>query len=143
LGEVLSSICRGCKGKWFTDKPEDAKKISKNGTGGPSPASRDGCGEGVLKGVAALHPERIVYVSCNPVTQARDVRRLSDFGYTLRRLQPLDMFPQTAHIEVVALLTWNAEGSEQNAKGDGKGPERCGGPSLPPHDFVPEDCTRG
>ncbi len=66
---------------------------------------RDGCGEEVLKGVAALHPERIVYVSCNPATQARDIRRLSDYGYVLRRLQPLDMFPQTSHIEVIALLT--------------------------------------
>jgi 23S rRNA (uracil1939-C5)-methyltransferase len=66
---------------------------------------RDGCGDGVLEGLAALHPERIVYVSCNPATQARDVRSLSDLGYTLNRLQPLDMFPQTAHIEAVALLT--------------------------------------
>jgi 23S rRNA (uracil1939-C5)-methyltransferase len=66
---------------------------------------RDGCGDGVLDALAALHPERIVYVSCNPATQARDCRRLSEHGYTLRRLQPLDMFPQTAHIEAVALLT--------------------------------------
>ncbi|MHB9099764.1 MAG: class I SAM-dependent RNA methyltransferase [Syntrophales bacterium] len=65
---------------------------------------RDGCGGGTLECVAALLPERIVYVSCNPATQARDVRQLSACGYTLRRLQPLDMFPQTAHIEVVALL---------------------------------------
>ena len=74
---------------------------------------RDGCGDGVLEGVAALHPERIVYVSCNPATLARDVRLLAGHGYGLRLLQPLDMFPQTAHIEVVALLTWGAEGREQ------------------------------
>jgi len=66
---------------------------------------REGCGEGVLDGVAALHPERIVYVSCNPPTLARDVLILAGLGYGIRRLQPLDMFPQTAHIEVVALLT--------------------------------------
>ncbi len=66
---------------------------------------REGCGGGVIDAVAAIRPERIVYVSCNPATQARDVRRLLEYGYTLRRLQPLDMFPQTAHIEVVALLT--------------------------------------
>ncbi len=65
---------------------------------------RDGCGGGTLESVAALRPERIVYVSCNPATQARDVRHLSNHGYALRRLHPLDMFPQTAHIEVVALL---------------------------------------
>jgi tRNA/tmRNA/rRNA uracil-C5-methylase (TrmA/RlmC/RlmD family) len=65
---------------------------------------RDGCGERALAAVAALRPESIVYVSCNPATQARDCRRLFGYGYSLRRLQPLDMFPQTAHIEVVALL---------------------------------------
>jgi 23S rRNA (uracil1939-C5)-methyltransferase len=66
---------------------------------------RDGCGEGVLEGLAALHPERIVYISCNPATQARDVRLLAGHGYGLRHLRPLDMFPHTGHIEVVALLT--------------------------------------
>ena len=65
---------------------------------------RDGCGEGVLDGVAALRPERIVYISCNPATQARDVRRLAGCGYGLDLLQPLDMFPQTGHIEVIASL---------------------------------------
>lgn len=66
---------------------------------------RDGCGEGVIDAVAAIRPERIVYVSCNPATQARDIRLLSEYGYTLHRLQPIDMFPQTAHIEVIATLT--------------------------------------
>ena len=66
---------------------------------------RDGCGGEVVEKVAAIGPARIVYVSCNPATQARDIRRLAESGYALRRLQPLDMFPQTAHIEVVALLT--------------------------------------
>jgi 23S rRNA (uracil1939-C5)-methyltransferase len=66
---------------------------------------RDGCGEGVLEGVAALCPERIVYISCNPATQARDVRHLTGCGYGLNLLQPLDMFPQTGHIEVIASLT--------------------------------------
>ncbi len=66
---------------------------------------RDGLGGEVVEKVAAIRPERIVYVSCNPATQARDVRHLAECGYALQRLQPLDMFPQTAHIEVVALLT--------------------------------------
>jgi 23S rRNA (uracil1939-C5)-methyltransferase len=66
---------------------------------------RDGCGQGVIDAIAAIRPERIVYVSCNPATQARDIRLLSAYGYILRLLRPIDMFPQTAHIEVVAALT--------------------------------------
>ena len=66
---------------------------------------RDGCGAGVIDAVVAIRPKRIVYVSCNPATQARDIRLLSNNGYSLRLLQPIDMFPQTAHIEVVAALT--------------------------------------
>lgn len=59
----------------------------------------------VLAAVAALRPARIVYISCNPATMARDIRFLADRGFTLKALQPLDMFPQTSHIEIVALLT--------------------------------------
>jgi 23S rRNA (uracil1939-C5)-methyltransferase len=66
---------------------------------------RDGCGREIIGKTAAIGPERIVYVSCNPATQARDIGRLVECGYAVRLLQPLDMFPQTAHIEVVALLT--------------------------------------
>jgi len=65
---------------------------------------RTGVGPGALQGIVALRPRRIVYVSCNPATMARDCRCLADFGYRLGSLQPLDMFPQTAHMEVVGLL---------------------------------------
>jgi len=66
---------------------------------------RDGCGEAVINALALLRPQRIVYVSCNPATQARDVKRFVSKGYCLEIVQPFDMFPQTAHIEAVALLT--------------------------------------
>ncbi|MBW6487222.1 MAG: class I SAM-dependent RNA methyltransferase [Syntrophobacterales bacterium] len=66
---------------------------------------RDGCSKGVLEALSSLHPWRIVYVSCNPSTQARDVRHLANSGYCLKIVQPFDMFPQTSHIEAVALLT--------------------------------------
>lgn len=57
-----------------------------------------------LEGVAALAPERVVYISCNPTTQARDFHVLRQHGYRLRTLQPVDMFPHTKHVETVALL---------------------------------------
>ncbi len=57
-----------------------------------------------LAGAAALAPERIVYVSCNVVTQARDLALLRDHGYRLARVVPVDMFPHTRHVECVATL---------------------------------------
>jgi 23S rRNA (uracil1939-C5)-methyltransferase len=57
-----------------------------------------------LDALITLNPAKIVYVSCNPTTLARDLRALAGFGYHIRRVQPLDMFPQTSHIETVVLL---------------------------------------
>jgi 23S rRNA (uracil1939-C5)-methyltransferase len=65
---------------------------------------RIGCDRGALARIAELKPSKIIYVSCNPTTQARDVRYLLDEGFSLMELQPIDMFPQTKHIEVIALL---------------------------------------
>lgn len=65
---------------------------------------RTGCAHDALKGIADLNPSRIVYVSCNPASQARDIRYLIERGFSLVGLQPMDMFPQTKHIEVIALL---------------------------------------
>ena len=57
-----------------------------------------------IRGILRLAPKRIVYVSCNPSTFARDARLLADSGYRLLQVQPVDMFPHTAHIELIAEL---------------------------------------
>jgi 23S rRNA (uracil1939-C5)-methyltransferase len=51
-----------------------------------------------------LSPKRVVYVSCNPETLARDLYTLTKGGYKVRRIQPVDMFPWTGHVETVVLL---------------------------------------
>lgn len=65
---------------------------------------RAGCDTRVLKAVMARRPRRIVYVSCDPATLARDARYLSTGGYLLKRSVPVDLFPQTSHIESVSLF---------------------------------------
>lgn len=67
---------------------------------------RTGSSPEFLDAAAALRPGRIVYISCNPRTQVRDVCRLMDAGYELDALQPVDMFPHTDHIECIASLSF-------------------------------------
>ena len=57
-----------------------------------------------INDVITLFPEKIVYVSCNPTTQVRDIKLLTEGGYNLIKIRPIDMFPHTFHIENVALL---------------------------------------
>ncbi len=66
---------------------------------------RAGCEESLLKAVSAAEIKRIVYVSCNPSTLARDIKILSAHGYKASELTFIDMFPQTKHIETAVLLT--------------------------------------
>ncbi len=66
---------------------------------------RAGSEEKFLSSLVKSSPERIVYISCNIETQARDLEFLEANGYKVRRMQPVDMFPFTSHIECVALLT--------------------------------------
>ena len=65
---------------------------------------RAGCTVEVLQAFAAMKPGRIVYVSCNPATLARDMAILDKIGYKAEKVQPVDMFPQTSHVETVSLI---------------------------------------
>lgn len=66
---------------------------------------RAGSDEAFLSSLLQLSPKRVVYISCNPVTQARDLKYLTSHGYRVERCQPVDMFPWTYHIEnIVALV---------------------------------------
>jgi len=64
---------------------------------------RKGCGPIVLAHVAKLRPKRVILISCHPATLARDLKTLAELGYRPTRLQPVDMFPQTWHVEIVVL----------------------------------------
>ncbi len=66
---------------------------------------RKGCDEKALATIVCMAPERIVYVSCDSATLARDVKYLRAAGYELRRVRPVDNFPQTVHVETVCLLS--------------------------------------
>ena len=65
---------------------------------------RAGCDRSVLEAAVTMRPDRIVYVSCNPASLARDAAILAELGYAVREVQPVDLFPMTHHVEVVALI---------------------------------------
>ena len=65
---------------------------------------RQGCSQELLDAVSKAGAERIIYISCNPATLARDLNHLQAVGYSASIAQPLDMFPHTGHVETVALL---------------------------------------
>ena len=66
---------------------------------------RKGCEESLVKQIAALAPRRVVYISCNPDTLARDVARFAEVGYKPGVVYPVDLFPRTGHCEAVVRLT--------------------------------------
>jgi 23S rRNA (uracil1939-C5)-methyltransferase len=92
--------------RFIAGKVEDAlPKLTERPTKVLLDPARVGCERPVLDALIAAQPERIVYVSCEPATLARDLAILREGGYTLQSVQPLDMFPQTYHVESVSLLT--------------------------------------
>ena len=87
-------------GKFLNEHPEYTNKIR---TIILDPA-RAGIAPKTLKKIINLNAERLVYVSCNPATQARDTEQLMQAGYTIKKFSLVDQFPHTAHIETVVLF---------------------------------------
>lgn len=90
LGDLKNKLTKDTS--WLTKKP-DVVILD---------PPRSGLHPKVVNEVATLSPERILYISCNPATQARDAKMMCALGYTLTTLQPLDMFPHTSHVENIA-----------------------------------------
>lgn len=65
---------------------------------------RKGCEEAALRAIANCGADKILYISCNPATLARDAKYLAEAGYKIQAVQPVDMFPQTAHVECVVMM---------------------------------------
>lgn len=66
---------------------------------------RKGCDEKLLRSILNMSPKRVVYVSCNPATLGRDLKILSEGGYEVKEVQPVDMFPHSMHVETICLMS--------------------------------------
>ena len=66
---------------------------------------RKGCDRSLIDAVVGMSPSRVVYVSCDPETLARDLRTFSEKNYSVKEITPVDMFPRTSHVETVVLLS--------------------------------------
>ena len=73
---------------------------------------RKGCDPKLLETIVEMAPNRMIYVSCNPATLARDLKFMEENGYRTAEVQPVDMFPQTVNVETVCLLTSKINGYE-------------------------------
>ena len=85
---------------------------------------RKGSDESTLTAIIKAQPKRVVYVSCNPATLARDARFLNDNGYTITATTAFDLFPHTSHVETVVLLSHKKPDGHINIKvefGEGEG----------------------
>ncbi len=90
------------------DAAEASEKLKKDGTEPDVVVldpPRKGCGPELVETVASMNPERVVYVSCDPATLARDMKTFAGLGYEPKEITPVDMFPRTAHVETVVLMS--------------------------------------
>lgn len=109
---VLPSLCGPYQGddSGFTDDIkaatlECARELCKSSDIIILDPPRKGCGEALIRAAAVCSPEKIVYVSCNPATLARDVKLFVELGYEVRKVCPVDMFPNAGHVETVVLMS--------------------------------------
>lgn len=98
--ENISFYCNDA-GKVMEEISENDEKIDVVFTDPP----RAGCNRKFINSILKLAPKKIVYVSCNPETLGRDLYHLTNGGYEVKKIQPVDMFPFTSHIETVCLLS--------------------------------------
>ncbi len=92
-------VC-GDAGKWMVGMAEQGQKADVVFMDPP----RSGSDEAFLSSVCKLSPKKLVYISCGPDTLARDLGYLTKHGYKVRKIQPVDMFPMTGHVECIAFL---------------------------------------
>lgn len=90
----------GAAEKWIVNKVNEGGKVDVVVVDPP----RKGLAQEFIDAVLEIKPSRMVYVSCNPATLARDLQLLSKGGYDVIKVQPVDMFPQTTHVETIVLL---------------------------------------
>lgn len=90
----------GAAEEWLVKKQKSGMKVDVIVVDPP----RKGLAPSFIKAAGLMQPEKIVYVSCNPATQARDVQLFKNYNYQITKIQPVDMFPQTSHVENIILL---------------------------------------
>ena len=104
------------------ERPEEAlAQIEERPYGVILDPPRAGCESRALRALIELAPQRVVYVSCNPDTLARDLKILCQGPFHLERVQPVDMFPQTHHVESIATLSWQGCGPHHLGTSPGQG----------------------
>ena len=99
LSRTKAAVHAAIVGAGFPKPTVTAKNDNKNDTPKPAPEGLD-----FVRRIIEAGPKRVVYVTCNPTTFAPNAAQLAEAGYALKRVRPVDMFPQTPHIECVALL---------------------------------------